>query len=471
MAITPSFNRNTEQTHYNNEILPNTKTDVLQESVGYIGHQVSKTNPFKALANLFFKVIDFLKNPTQSSKNIKATQLDTNATPSTQAVDTLKSNLSSVSGSSYTTQKSGLAPDSAVYAAIDSSDAKALAIAKTRFKKLGSQITAIKISRQDPNNQGLTHSYVAIREGKDQFKVLRQFHNKDHQIAWGNGKQLEIRGNRQFIKGTTKSAGFLGEGGVKVASRLVDVQSETTTHVRGVKKDDIGSLKKSITVQKKLKRLDKGNKLCLGHVLEYTTSKGVKKEVFVPEFMDKNMQDLQQKLPLKVLTRALTQLAEGVQFIHENDHVHLDLKPGNFEVNYNPKTGEINAKVGDFDFATYHRGPDSSFRVGTPGYAAPELSDANQTINYPKKADVYSFGMAMLVIEYGEGKVTNFILDLQDLPGKPDSEAISQLAKKHGFNTTPLDNLIPRLLVSNPRKRPNMDEVAAELRQIHNNLD
>ena len=101
----------------------------------------------------------------------------------------------------------------------------------------------------------------------------------------------------------------------------------------------------------------------------------------------------EQQLPFDVICRYMKQLAEAVQFAHENGVLHRDLKPSNIII-----TIDDIPKIADFGLAK-HVDPDdqTSFEsssgsvVGTPSYMSPEQAASRRELVGPR-SDVYSLG-------------------------------------------------------------------------------
>ncbi|EDR25918.1 protein serine/threonine kinase, putative [Entamoeba dispar SAW760] len=97
-------------------------------------------------------------------------------------------------------------------------------------------------------------------------------------------------------------------------------------------------------------------------------------------------------LRLKILLDA----SKGIQYLHENEMLHRDIKPDNVLVLSLDDNITINAKLTDFGSSrnvnllmtnmTFTKG------VGTPSYMAPEILNR---LKYKMPADIYSFGMTM----------------------------------------------------------------------------
>ncbi|KAK8482439.1 hypothetical protein V6N12_002115 [Hibiscus sabdariffa] len=91
--------------------------------------------------------------------------------------------------------------------------------------------------------------------------------------------------------------------------------------------------------------------------------------------------------------------ARGLQYLHENNIIHRDMRPNNILVNH-----EFEPLLGDFGLArTQHEDPDKSSEtitrvVGTLGYLAPEYAECGKVST---KTDVYAFGVVVLQLITG----------------------------------------------------------------------
>lgn len=86
------------------------------------------------------------------------------------------------------------------------------------------------------------------------------------------------------------------------------------------------------------------------------------------------------------------QVAKGLQHMHQNNMVHLDIKPGN--VVFKKKV----AKICDFGLCKYiYNSPVTPSLKGTPGYIAPEFFSKKSITT---KADVYSYGVLLFKMAF-----------------------------------------------------------------------
>ena len=103
-------------------------------------------------------------------------------------------------------------------------------------------------------------------------------------------------------------------------------------------------------------------------------------------------------LPVELRIMALSDIAEGLQYLHCNGLVHGDIKPPNVLVTGSGQ--EFLFKITDYACHKYKTGNQFSSRstsfkqLMTPGYSAPELiSDAGGYLDLNKASDIYSFSV------------------------------------------------------------------------------
>ncbi|MDR1267926.1 MAG: SUMF1/EgtB/PvdO family nonheme iron enzyme [Planctomycetaceae bacterium] len=139
------------------------------------------------------------------------------------------------------------------------------------------------------------------------------------------------------------------------------------------------------------------------------------------------------------------QVAEALQYAHENHIVHRDLKPENILID---DRFQLQAKVTDFGIAAWRATPEateltsatSSF--GTWAYMSPEQHRSASKIDH--RADIYSLGVMIYEMLTGRLPMGAFVL-----PSKSNSSLNPNW-----------DKLITAMLQQDPRDRPqNMQEV------------
>ncbi|ELP84338.1 tyrosine protein kinase transforming protein ros, putative [Entamoeba invadens IP1] len=177
-------------------------------------------------------------------------------------------------------------------------------------------------------------------------------------------------------------------------------------------------------------------------------------------------------LPYKLKVRMLFDTARGMQFLHENKIMHLDLKPENLLVNSLDSNSVCSIKITDFGTSRFtkkslKKGEEKG--LGTPIYASPE----SFRDEYTYAGDVYSYGITAWEIFYQQEPYKEF-------------KSIFEI-KNYVENGKRLEigNEMPRLyrdLVEecwrqNPRERPSFDLIAKNIVGVdedvinHNSLD
>lgn len=97
------------------------------------------------------------------------------------------------------------------------------------------------------------------------------------------------------------------------------------------------------------------------------------------------------------------QILDGLEYLHRTKTIHMDIKPGNILIDSN-----LDAKITDFSvscsYQEFH--PEDTVKfpfVGTGRYIAPEiLSKSHLKIKQAEKIDIYSFGVTLYYLFYGE---------------------------------------------------------------------
>ncbi len=210
----------------------------------------------------------------------------------------------------------------------------------------------------------------------------------------------------------------------------------------------------------------------------------------VMELMDEDLHSLMTRrlgneetpdAPFKLLEAIdiMLQVAEGINYLHQNRVVHRDLKSMNILVKYNEHDRHVYAKVADFGLSkikelscTYSN---LTMGLGTTRWMAPELfgdsedhnigpsssSESNLSLKYHFKVDVYSFGMVCYEILTGRVPFFNFKLmgirkRIKDglRPNMPEQCPVQ------------LSTLVQACYHCDPKARPSFPEICVELRHI-----
>ncbi|GLJ41522.1 hypothetical protein SUGI_0859450 [Cryptomeria japonica] len=179
-------------------------------------------------------------------------------------------------------------------------------------------------------------------------------------------------------------------------------------------------------------------------------------------------------------------IARGIEFLHLNKIIHVDIKPQNIMVDAN----DNEAKLVDFGFARHadwegtHRSTDKI--IGTKGYWAPDYC-WNNRLSY--KQDVYSFGIVVLEMITGhrhvdqarsssEFHIPDYVRHM--IEKNRFEEAVDRKLKQDGWDSYALEealavaNIALRCARFDKAERPDMNHVVTELSSVmssaHNHI-
>jgi len=146
----------------------------------------------------------------------------------------------------------------------------------------------------------------------------------------------------------------------------------------------------------------------------------------------------------------LIQMIDALKYLHNNRIIHRDLKLGNMFL-----TENMQVKLGDFGLAAKLEFDGEKKRTvcGTPNYIAPEIIDGN--IGHSYEVDIWSLGVILYILIIGKPpfETTDIKLTYKRIKENrysfPDNFPISTKAK----------DLITKILVTEPEKRPTLDEI------------
>ena len=170
------------------------------------------------------------------------------------------------------------------------------------------------------------------------------------------------------------------------------------------------------------------------------------------------------RLPYKLKVRMLFDTARGMQFLHENKIMHLDLKPDNLLVNSLYADSACCIKITDFGTSRFtKKGQKSEDKgLGTPVYSAPETYKDNYTF----AGDVYSFAVSAWELFYQKEPFVEMksLFEIKDhvLGGK--RLAIDETMPKL------YDSLLRKCWCQNPEERATFDEIATNIIKIDDDV-
>jgi len=186
------------------------------------------------------------------------------------------------------------------------------------------------------------------------------------------------------------------------------------------------------------------------------------------ELLNQNLWDFVQEkgkkiLGYKIFLQIALQIASGLDYLHNNQIVHHDIKPHNILVN-----DTYTAKLCDFGSASilpFGEFLQDGLGKGTTPYCAPEIF---QLQKYDHKIDVYSFGVVMWFLLTGRAPFDDI----------PSSVAMIIAIKEGDWFESPfycldgshyhpnLPKLIKSCLSVNPSQRPTASELFRSLQAL-----
>ena len=154
------------------------------------------------------------------------------------------------------------------------------------------------------------------------------------------------------------------------------------------------------------------------------------------------------KLPENEIAFYLSQLLPGLQYLHSNDILHLDLKPENIFI-----ADDFTLKIGDFGVSKRME-PDGSYKLlgKTLLYAAPEVLN-KECIGVA--SDVWSLGVMLYVMLVGSSPFDG--TTRQDM--KRRILMLDYAFPKHMKCNAPIHQLIGSMIQLCPRDRPSLFEI------------
>eukprot|EP00829_Urostomides_striatus_P002005 TRINITY_DN1216_c0_g2_i1.p1 TRINITY_DN1216_c0_g2~~TRINITY_DN1216_c0_g2_i1.p1 ORF type:complete len:428 (+),score=86.82 TRINITY_DN1216_c0_g2_i1:64-1347(+) len=304
-----------------------------------------------------------------------------------------------------------------------------------------------------------------------EYMGVKQFKNINSQESMANSRQSsrkdgnDLAGDTQLmveekivkVNGETTirkyaKGRFLGKGGF---ARCYEFQNMETKKICAAKIVPKASLTKNRAKQKLMSEIRIHRSLHHSGVVGFEHFFEDNENVYILLEMCQN-QTLNELLRRrKRLTELETQCyivqnISALKYLHSHRVIHRDLKLGNLFL-----TDKMELKIGDFGLATKleFEGDRKRTVCGTPNYIAPEILDGKQGHSY--EVDIWSMGVIIYTLligkppfETSDVKATYKRIKMNSY-SFPDHITISDHAR----------NLITKILVLDPSKRPTLDEM------------
>ena len=265
-----------------------------------------------------------------------------------------------------------------------------------------------------------------------------------------NEKIIKITGETEivkYLKGT-----FLGRGGFAKCYIFQNLNTNKITAAKIIAKSSLGKSRekqKLINEIKIHKALHHNNIVHFEHYFEDNDNVFLLLELCSNKSLNELLKRRKVLTELEVQVYVL-QIIKALKYLHSHRIIHRDLKLSNLFLSEN-----MELKVGDFGLATKldFEGEKKRTVCGTPNYIAPEILDGK--FGYSFEVDIWSLGVIIYTLIIGKPpfetdnvKETYKKIKLNKY-SFPINSVISDYAK----------NLITDILVTDPSKRPTLDDI------------
>jgi polo-like kinase 1 len=284
----------------------------------------------------------------------------------------------------------------------------------------------------------------------DKDKKTNDINPENQQIV--EEKIIKVTGDiqiRKYLKGK-----FLGKGGFAKCYEFTNLDSKKLYAAKIVSKASLvksRSKQKLITEIKIHKALHHPNIVAFEHYFEDHENVYILLELCCNQSINDLLK--RRKRLTEIETQCyMVQLIKSLKYLHSHRVIHRDLKLGNLFL-----TDKMELKGGDFGLAAKleFEGERKRTVCGTPNYIAPEILDGKTGHSY--EVDIWSLGVICYTLIIGKPP-----FETQDVKATykrikannysfPEGAVISEYAK----------SLITEILLTDPVKRPSLDQILA----------
>ena len=155
------------------------------------------------------------------------------------------------------------------------------------------------------------------------------------------------------------------------------------------------------------------------------------------------------------------QIALVIKYLHSRKIVHCDLKSPNILIDKN-----YNIKLGDFGLSRFigKNSENIKGKIGTPHWMAPEILLGGK---YEYHSDIFSYGMILWEILTGDIPYNN--IDPKKIENLITNE--KNIVKVPDYGNLILRKLCKKCINYDPQKRPSINEILRELKNIYDKDD
>jgi polo-like kinase 1 len=263
-----------------------------------------------------------------------------------------------------------------------------------------------------------------------------------------------IKANGELMVKRYTKGKFLGKGGFARVYEFMNLETRKITAVKMVPKATLtkSRAKQKLMTEIKIHRsLNHPHIVGFEHFFEDSENVYIMLELCTNQTMNELLKRRKRLTELEVQCYLL-QVISGIKYLHAHKVIHRDLKLGNLFL-----SDKMEIKIGDFGLATKLEFDGEKKRTicGTPNYIAPEVLDGKQGHSF--EVDVWSLGVITYTLLVGKPPFetsdvkTTYRRIRMNAYSFPDHVPLSESSK----------SLISKILVTEPGKRPTLDDILA----------
>lgn len=245
---------------------------------------------------------------------------------------------------------------------------------------------------------------------------------------------------------------FLGKGGFARVYEFMVVDTQRLIAAKIIGKDQLTKIRRRQKLMSEIKihkSLSHSNIVKFEHFFEDDENVYILLELCTNQSMSELLRRRKRLTELEVQCY-LVQIISALNYIHDKNVIHRDLKIGNLFI-----SEKMEVKLGDFGLASKldFEGQKRKTICGTPNYIAPEVLDSK--LGHSFEVDIWALGVIMYTLLVGRPPFeTNDVKKTYNLIKMnaysfPDQVAVSPEAK----------SLITQILKSDPLRRPTLKEI------------
>lgn len=190
----------------------------------------------------------------------------------------------------------------------------------------------------------------------------------------------------------------LGEGGMAAVYRALDTTLERDVAIKVIRTDKVTDPQFIKRFEREAKALARLNHPHIVHINDYGEQENI--PYLVMDFLPGGTlkQKLGSPMPYQEAARLLAPVARALEYAHENDVIHRDVKPANILL-----TDRGLPMLSDFGIAKLFEADTTALTgtgvgIGTPEYMAPEQSQGHKVDH---RADIYALGVVFYELVTG----------------------------------------------------------------------